>query len=48
MEQHLELVLMAYSMKRDRDQEDHGSKPVWGNSSEKAFTKKGLVAWLEL
>jgi hypothetical protein len=36
-----------------RDQEDHGSKPAWVNSStktylEKPFTKIGLVEWLKV
>jgi hypothetical protein len=37
----------------DRDQEDHGSKPAWANSSvrpylEKPSTKIGLVEWLKV
>jgi hypothetical protein len=36
-----------------RDQEGHGSKPAWANSSqdpilEKTFHKKGLVEWLKV
>jgi hypothetical protein len=36
-----------------RDQEDHGLKPVWANSStkpylKKPFTKTGLVEWLKI
>jgi hypothetical protein len=36
-----------------RNQKDHGSKPVWTNSSarpclQKPFTKIGLVKWLEV
>jgi hypothetical protein len=41
-----------------RDQEDHGSKPAWANSSRdpisgkknnnKTFTKKELVEWLKV
>jgi hypothetical protein len=36
-----------------RDQEDHGSKPAWANSSmkpylEKNLHKKGLVEWLKV
>jgi hypothetical protein len=36
-----------------RDQEDQGSKPAWGNSSndpisKKPITKKGLVEWLKV
>jgi hypothetical protein len=36
-----------------RDQEDHGSKPIWANSSrdptsKKPFTKIGLVEWLKV
>jgi hypothetical protein len=36
-----------------RDQEDHGSKPAWANSSQypilkKPLTKKGLVDWLKM
>jgi hypothetical protein len=38
---------------RGSDQEDHGSKPAWANSSERLylenpFTKIGLVEWLEV
>jgi hypothetical protein len=37
----------------DRDQEDHGLKSAWANSSkrsylEKPFTKIGLVEWLKV
>jgi hypothetical protein len=37
----------------DRDQEDHGSKTAWANSSrdpmlEKPLTKKDLVEWLKV
>jgi hypothetical protein len=37
-----------------RDQEDHGSKPAWANSSrtaphlENIHCKKGLVEWLKV
>jgi hypothetical protein len=36
-----------------RDQEDHGSKPAWANTStrpylEKTHHKKGLVEWLKV
>jgi hypothetical protein len=36
-----------------RDQEDHGLKPAWANSSarpclEKTHHKKGLVEWLKV
>jgi hypothetical protein len=36
-----------------RDQEDHGLKPAWANSSvrpylEKTLHKKGLVEWLKV
>jgi hypothetical protein len=35
------------------DQENHGSKPAWANSSrdptsKKSFTKIGLVEWLKV
>jgi hypothetical protein len=49
------LVAHAYnpSYSGGRDQEDHGSKPAWANSSarsyfEKPFTKIGLVEWLKV
>jgi hypothetical protein len=43
------LIILSYS--GGRDQEDHGLKPAWANSSsrpylEKPFTKIGLVEWL--
>jgi hypothetical protein len=51
-------VLVAHacnpSYSGGRDQEDHGLKPVQGNSSrdspylEKLFTKIGLVEWLKV
>jgi hypothetical protein len=36
-----------------RDQEDHGSKPAWANSSQALISKnthhkKGLVEWLKV
>jgi hypothetical protein len=35
-----------------RDQDDHGSKPIWANSSvrscPKTLHKKGLVEWLKV
>jgi hypothetical protein len=42
---------LSYS--EGRDQEDHGSKPAWANSSQdpvskKPITKKGLVEWLKV
>jgi hypothetical protein len=35
-----------------RDQEDHGVKPAWANSSQRSYlkipnTKKGLAEWLK-
>jgi hypothetical protein len=41
------------SYRGSRDQEDHGSKPVWANSpqdpiSKKPITKIGLVQWLKV
>jgi hypothetical protein len=50
-------VLVAHacnpSYSGGRDQEDHGSKPAWANSSldpilKKPFTKIGLVEWVKV
>jgi hypothetical protein len=49
-------ALVAYacnpSYSGGRDQEDHGLKPIWANSShdhlEKPFTKIGLVEWIKV
>jgi hypothetical protein len=49
-------VLVAHacnpSYSGGRDQEDHGLKPIWANSShdhlEKPFTKIGLVEWIKV
>jgi hypothetical protein len=50
-------VLVAHtcnpSYSGGRDQEDHGSKPAWTNSSrdpslKKPYHKKGLVEWLKV
>jgi hypothetical protein len=50
------LVAHAYnpSYSGGRDQEDHGLKPAWANSSQdpilkkKKIRKKGLVEWLKV
>jgi hypothetical protein len=38
-----ELMLMAHACAGGRDQEDHGSKPVWANSSRDPILKKHIT-----